>query len=125
MKNSLKNNKNNNNENITIDAKHNEMINHFNKLNDSLPKLKEKLNKLITDFKNSKDKSRKNDIEYISERNFIKEEINELRNNINNIINNNDINNYSINNVEKVMKMIFRCYYTFVAHRLIQFIRHK
>ena len=94
MKNSLKNSSKNNNENITIDAKHNEMINHFSNLDNSIPKLKEKLNKLIENYKNSKDKSRKNDIEYISERNFKKDEINELKSRINNILKKNDINNY-------------------------------
>ena len=97
IRNSLKNSKNNNYDNITIDAKHNEMINYFDDLDKSIPQLKEKLNNLVEEYKNSKDKSRKNDIEYISERNFKKEEIMELKNKINNIISKNDINDYYLN----------------------------
>jgi hypothetical protein len=37
----------NTNENITIDAKHNEMINYFSELNKSLPDLKKQLHFLI------------------------------------------------------------------------------
>ena len=97
IKNSLKNSKNNNHDNITIDAKHNEMINYFDDLDRSVPNLKEKLNNLVEEYKISKDKLRKNDIEYISERNFKKEEIIELKNKINNIISKNDINEYYLN----------------------------
>ena len=97
IKNSLKNSKNNNHDNITIDAKHNEMINYFDDLDRSVPNLKEKLNNLVEEYKISKDKLRKNDIEYTSERNFKKEEIIELKNKINNIISKNDINEYYLN----------------------------
>ena len=54
-----------NNDNITIDAKHSDMINYFKNLNDSIPLLKEELKKLVLEY-NNKDSSRKNDIEYIS-----------------------------------------------------------
>ena len=46
-------------ENITIDAKHTEMINKFNKDKKLVPKLKTELNTLIEEYKNSKDNSLK------------------------------------------------------------------
>ena len=52
------------NENITIDAKHNEMINYFQKLNESVPKMKDEIKKLVSEYRN-KDYSRLNDLEYI------------------------------------------------------------
>ena len=80
-------------DNITIDAKHNEMIHYFNSLNDSIPSLKDELKKLVNEY-NNKDSSRKHDIEYIIYRDNIKEKIYELKDRINRIINNDDINKY-------------------------------
>jgi hypothetical protein len=82
-----------NNDNITIDAKHSEMINHFKSLNDSLPSLKDKLKNMINEY-NNRDITKKNDIEYIIYKDKLREDINELKNKINTIINNDDINNY-------------------------------
>jgi hypothetical protein len=81
------------NENITIDAKHSEMISHFKNLKDSIPSLKDELKKLINEY-NKKDPTRKNDIEYILYRDSIKDKIYELKDRINKIINNDDINKY-------------------------------
>jgi hypothetical protein len=85
-----------NNENITIDAKHSEMINYFKNLHDSVPLLKEELKKLIFEY-NNKDINRKNDIEYILYRDNLREKINELKNKINNINNNEELNKYYLN----------------------------
>ena len=81
------------NDNITIDAKHSEMIQYFKNQQDSIPKLKEELKKLIIEY-NNKDQTRKNDIDYIIYRDNIKEKINELKNKINSILNNEDLNKY-------------------------------
>lgn len=79
--------------NITIDAKHNEMINYFINQQESIPSLKEELRKLIEEY-NNKDSSRKNDLEYIVYRDNLRDNINSLKSRINEIINNNDLNNY-------------------------------
>ena len=81
------------NSNITIDAKHNEMINYFKNLQDSLPILKDELKKLISEY-NTKDLSRKNDIEYILYRDNLRDKINESKKRINSIINNDELNKY-------------------------------
>ena len=81
-------------DNITIDAKHNEMIDRFNKDKKQIPKLKSELNILIQDYKNSKDNSLKNNSEYIIERSRKKDKIYKLKNKINKIINNEEMNNY-------------------------------
>lgn len=81
------------NENITIDAKHSEMINHFKNLKDSIPSLKDELKKLVLSY-NNKDPSRKNDIDYILYRNEIRDKINEIKSKIQNISSNNDMNKY-------------------------------
>lgn len=81
-------------ENITIDAKHTEMINKFNKDKKLVPKLKVELNDLIEEYKNSKDNSLKNNPEYIIERNMKKDNIYKLKNRINKILNNEELNNY-------------------------------
>ena len=81
------------NENITIDAKHSEMINYFKSQQESIPSLKEELKKLIADY-NNKDTSRKNDIEYIIYRDNLRERINEIKSKINTIINNEEMNKY-------------------------------
>ena len=99
MKTRLKSNSKNNvksllsNDNITIDAKHSEMINHFKNLQDSIPILKDQLKKLIIEY-NTKDNNKKNDIEYILYKDNLKEKINEIKNKINNILSNNEMNNY-------------------------------
>ena len=80
-------------DNITIDAKHSEMINHFKNLQDSIPVLKEELKKLISGYSN-KDTNKKNDIEYILYRDNLREKINEIKSRINTIINNEDMNKY-------------------------------
>ena len=81
-------------DNITIDAKHSEMINNFNKNKKIIPKLKNDLKQMIDDYKSSKNNSLKNNSEYIIERNLKKDEIYKLKNKINKIINNEEINNY-------------------------------
>ena len=82
-----------NNDNITIDAKHSEMISHFKSLNNSLPSLKDKLKNMINEY-NNKNPAKKNDIEYIIYKDKLREDINELKGKINSIINNDDINDY-------------------------------
>jgi hypothetical protein len=82
-----------NNDNITIDAKHSEMINYFKDQQDSIPVLKEELKKLVAEY-NNKNSSRKNDINYIIYRDGIREKINEIKNKINTIMNNDDLNRY-------------------------------
>ena len=82
-----------NNDNITIDAKHSEMINYFKDQQESIPVLKEELKKLVAEY-NNKNTSRKNDINYIIYRDGIREKINEIKNRINTIMNNNDLNRY-------------------------------
>jgi hypothetical protein len=81
------------NENITIDAKHGEMINYFQKLNESIPKMKEEIKNLVLEY-NNKDYTRLNDLEYIFYRDNLKEKITELKKKINSIENNKEINNY-------------------------------
>lgn len=80
-------------DNITIDAKHSEMVNHFKNLQDSIPLLKDELKKLISEY-NNKDSTRKNDIEYIIYKDSLIEKINDIKNRINTILNNEEINNY-------------------------------
>ena len=82
-----------NNDNITIDAKHSEMINHFKDLNNSIPKLKEELKKYILEY-NTKDLTRKCDIEYIIYKDKLKEQINDLKTKIDNIVNCDEVNKY-------------------------------
>ncbi len=81
------------NDNITIDAKHNEMVQHFKLLHDSIPSLKDDLKKMIAEY-NNKDQNRKHDIDYIIYRDKLRDEINELKDKINRIINNEDLNKY-------------------------------
>ena len=84
----------NTNENITIDAKHNEMINYFSELNKSLPDLKKQLHFLIEDYKISKDNSKKNSADYIIERSSKKDDIINLKEKIENIVTNKELNSY-------------------------------
>lgn len=81
------------NDNMTIDAKHSEMINHFKCLQDSIPSLKEELKKMIIEY-NNKDPTRKNDIDYIIYKDNLREKINNTKDKINSIINNDEINKY-------------------------------
>lgn len=82
-----------NDNNITIDAKHSDMINYFKGLQDSIPTLKEELKTLIAEY-NNKDTNRKTDIDYIIYRDNLKEKIVEIKNKINSIINNEEMNKY-------------------------------
>jgi hypothetical protein len=83
----------NNNDNMTIDAKHSEMINHFKEQSDSLPKMKNELKKIIAEY-NHKDPDKKTDLDYIIYKDNLKDKINELKNKINVITNNDDLNKY-------------------------------
>jgi len=85
-----------NDSNITIDAKHNEMISYFKSLQESIPSLKEELKKLTIEY-NNKDPSKKNDIEYILYRDNLKENILNIKNKINSITNNEELNKYYLN----------------------------
>ena len=82
-----------NNENITIDAKHSEMMKYFNNLQSSTDNLKNDLKKLISEY-NNKDNSKKNDIEYILYRDNLRDKINEIKNKINSINTNEEMNKY-------------------------------
>lgn len=84
------------NDNITIDAKHNEMVNYFNNLNNSIPSLKEELKKLIQQY-NIKDQNKRNDIEYILYKDGLKERITEIKAKITNINSNDEMNKYYLN----------------------------
>ena len=90
-----------NDSNITIDAKHNEMINYFKNLRESIPQLKDELKKLTAEY-NNKDSSKRNDIEYILYRDGLKENIINIKNKITSISNNEELNNYYLN-VEKFL----------------------
>lgn len=81
------------NDNITIDAKHNEMVNYFKNLNDSTSILKDELKTLVNEY-NNKDVTRKNDMDYILYRNDLREKINEIKHKINSISNNDELNKY-------------------------------
>jgi hypothetical protein len=85
-----------NDSSITIDAKHNEMINYFKNLQESIPSLKDELKKLTVEY-NNKDATKKNDIEYILYRDSLKENILNIKNKINSISNNEELNNYYLN----------------------------
>ena len=96
----LKNDSKKNNlnfDNVTIDAKHNEVIEKFNYDKNLIPKLKKELNELIDEYKLSKNNSLKNNSEYIIERSIKKDNIYKLKNKINKIINNEEINSYYLN----------------------------
>ena len=85
-----------NDSNITIDAKHSEMINHFKKLQNSIPELKLELKKLIVEY-NDKDALKKNDLQYIVYRDNLRETINDLKEKIKTILNNDEMNKYYLN----------------------------
>ena len=81
------------NDNITIDAKHSDMINYFKSLQDSVPSLKEELKNLVAEY-NTRDINRRTDIDYILYRDNLKEKILEIKNKINSILNNDEMNKY-------------------------------
>jgi hypothetical protein len=85
-----------NNDNITIDAKHNEMINYFKNQYNEIPKLKKELNKITIEY-NKRDETKKNDIEYIIYRNNLRDTINEIKNTISTVLSNKELNNYYLN----------------------------
>jgi len=87
-------NTSNNYDNITIDAKHNEMIESFMNEKKSIPELKVRLKNLIQEYKDSKNNSLKTSSEYIIERNLKRDEIFQLQSKIKNINNSNKLNNY-------------------------------
>jgi hypothetical protein len=96
----LKNDSKKNNlnfDNITIDAKHSEIIDKFNNDKNLIPQLKIQLNELIEEYKSSKNNSLKNNSEYIIERSMKKDKIYKLKNKINKIISNQEINDYYLN----------------------------
>jgi hypothetical protein len=72
------------------------MINYFKSLQESIPLLKDELKKLTAEY-NNKDSSKKNDIEYILYRDSLKENILNIKNKINSISNNEELNNYYLN----------------------------
>ena len=80
-------------ENITIDGKHSEMIDYFENLDDSLPKLKEELKKAVYEF-NKKDNRSKSDIEYILYREKLKDKINDIKTRIQKITKKEELNKY-------------------------------
>ena len=81
------------NDNITIDAKHSDMINYFKSLQDSIPSLKDELKNLVSEY-NNKDANRKTDIDYILYRDNLKEKIIDIKNKISSIANNDEMNKY-------------------------------
>ena len=81
------------NENITIDAKHNDMVKHFKDLQKSIPILKNDLKNLINKYKtlDTKDKS---EFEIIMEKNDLRDKINVLKEKINSIVEKEEENKY-------------------------------
>ena len=81
------------NENITIDAKHNDMVKYFKDLQKSIPVLKNDLKNLINKYKtlDTKDKS---EFEVIMEKNDLRDKINELKEKINCIVEKEEENKY-------------------------------
>ena len=82
------------NENITIDAKHNEMMCYFDEQQKSLPQLRVDLKNLIDQYKSSRDNSKRNQTDYITERNKLREKIQDLRIKIKDIELNKELNKY-------------------------------
>lgn len=80
-------------ENITIDAKHNEMLKYFKDLQKSLPALKNELKESIQKYK-SIDLSKNNDFELIMEKDRLRDSIIELKERINKISGKEEENNY-------------------------------
>jgi len=82
------------NENITIDAKHNEMMSYFDEQKKSLPQLRVDLKNLIDNYKNSRDNLKRNQTDYIIKRNELREEIQDLISKIKDIESNKELNKY-------------------------------
>ena len=82
------------NENITIDAKHNEMMCYFDEQQKSIPKLRVDLKNFIDIYKSSRDNAKRNQTDYIIERNELREEIQNLRKKIKDIESNKELNKY-------------------------------
>ena len=85
-----------NQNNITVDAKHNEMILNFKKQKNSIPELENKLNNLILEYK-KKNPERKNQLEYLSYKEDLKNKIREIEEEIEMIMNNKKLNDYYLN----------------------------
>jgi hypothetical protein len=81
------------NENITIDAKHGDMVKYFKELQKSIPSLKNDLKDLINEYKNYNNKD-KSEFEIIMEKNNLRDKINELKDKINFIVEKKEENKY-------------------------------
>jgi hypothetical protein len=81
------------NENITIDAKHNDMVKHFKDLQKSIPVLKNDLKNLINKYK-TLDIKDKTEFEIIMEKNDLRDKINDLKEKINCIVEKEEENKY-------------------------------
>jgi hypothetical protein len=81
------------NENITIDAKHGDMVKYFKELQKSIPSLKNDLKNLINEYKNYNNKD-KSEFEIIMEKNNLRDKINDLKDKINNIVEKKEENKY-------------------------------
>ena len=81
------------NENITVDAKHSDMVRHFKQLQESLPELNKDLKRKVSEY-NNKDPTRKNDLEYIIYRDQLKENIRDIKERIKSIQSNEEMNRY-------------------------------
>lgn len=81
------------NENITIDAKHNDMVKYFKDLQKSIPVLKNDLKNLINKYK-TLDTKDKTEFEVIMEKNDLRDKINELKERINSIVEKEEENKY-------------------------------
>ena len=79
------------NENITVDAKHSDMVRHFKQLQESLPELNKDLKRKVSEY-NNKDPTRKNDLEYIIYRDQLKENIRDIKERIKSIQSNEEMN---------------------------------
>ena len=91
------------NENITIDAKHNDMVKHFKDLQKAIPVLKNDLKNLINKYKtlDTKDKS---EFEVIMEKNDLRDKINELKEKINCIVEKEEENKYFLYKIMEVSR---------------------
>ena len=81
------------NENITIDAKHNDMVKYFKDLQKSVPNLKNELKNLVNLYKNF-DITGKTEFEIIMEKNNLRDKINDLKEKINSIVEKEEENKY-------------------------------
>lgn len=81
------------NENITIDAKHNEMIKYFKELQKSIPVLRQELKDMVSEYK-SIDTTKNTDFELIMQKEQLREKIMELKDRINSIVEKEEENKY-------------------------------